>query len=55
LATAANGDPVTFSVTAGTGTASVSGNMITCLTQGTVTVNADSAAMGTYSAAPTFA
>jgi hypothetical protein len=53
VATASNGDPVTFSVTAGTGTASVSGNVITYLTAGTVTVNADSAATGTYSAAPT--
>jgi predicted outer membrane repeat protein len=53
VATASNGDPVTFSVTAGTGTASVSGNVITYLTAGTVTVNADSAATGTYGAAPT--
>jgi predicted extracellular nuclease len=52
-ATASNGDPVTFSVTAGTGTASISGNVITYLTPGTVTVNADSAATSTYAAAPT--
>jgi sugar lactone lactonase YvrE len=52
-ATASNGDAVTFSVTAGTGTASISGSVITYLTQGTVMVNADSAAAGSYSAAPT--
>jgi sugar lactone lactonase YvrE len=53
VATVSNGDPVTFSVTAGTGTASVSGNVITYLTAGTVTVHADSAATSTYNAAPT--
>jgi hypothetical protein len=53
VATASNGDPVTFSVTAGTGTASLSGNVITYKTVGTVTINANSAATGTYNAAPT--
>jgi hypothetical protein len=53
MATASNGDAVTFSVTAGTGTASVNGNTITYLTAGTVTVNADSAATSTYYAAAT--
>jgi hypothetical protein len=54
VATASNGDPVTFSVTAGTGNASISGgNVISYLTTGTVTVNANSAATATFSAAPT--
>jgi sugar lactone lactonase YvrE len=54
VATASNGDPVTFSVTAGTGNASISnGNVISYLTTGTVTVNANSSATTTYNAAPT--
>jgi sugar lactone lactonase YvrE len=54
VATASNGDPVTFSVTAGTGNASISsGNVISYLTTGTVMVNANSGATSTYNAAPT--
>jgi hypothetical protein len=54
VATASNGDPVTFSVTAGTGNATISGgNVISYLTTGTVMVNANSGATSTYNAAPT--
>jgi predicted outer membrane repeat protein len=53
VATASNGDPVTFSISAGTGTASINGTTVTYLTAGTVTVNADSAATSTSNAAPT--
>jgi sugar lactone lactonase YvrE len=53
VATASNGDPVTISVTNGTGTATVSGTTISYLTPGTVTVSANSAQTGTYNAAPT--
>jgi hypothetical protein len=53
VATSSSGDPVTFSVTNGTGTASLSGSTISYLTLGTVTVNADSAANSNYNAAPT--
>ena len=44
-----NGDPVTYTVTAGTAT--LSGSTITYTTAGTVTIAADSAATSTYAAA----
>jgi sugar lactone lactonase YvrE len=53
VATASNGDAVTFSVTNGTGTATVIGSTISYLTPGTVTVHADSAVTSNYNAAPT--
>ena len=51
VATASNGDPVTFSVNNVTGTASIIGSTITYLSAGTVRVTANSAATSTYNAA----
>jgi sugar lactone lactonase YvrE len=50
-ATASGGDPVTYSITAGT--ASISGSTITYTNAGTVTIAANSAATANYTAAAT--
>lgn len=50
-ATASSGLTVSFSVVGGTGTASISGNQITFLTAGTLTIRAAQAGNGSYLAA----
>jgi len=52
VATTSSGEPVTFSVTNGTGTATLNGSTISYLTPGTVTVTANSAATANYNTAP---
>jgi len=52
-ATASDGDPVTYSITGGTGAGTILGNVVSYIKAGTVIIAANSAATSSYNAAAT--